>query len=407
MTRAVSQSNIRMMTSAPGCLMCHSLYVKANGEMPCWDDVGEELILRTLNEGALRQHREPAIFHGAQLEHIRRSFLEGREPHPGVCDRCAVRGHGSPPSELHPRTMEVLHLEASYLCHLSCPQCIPARDRRNLKGAPYNMTPALLEGLLEQLRREGVERIGFIHFEGRGDPLVNPNLSELIALSKRHFPRAFVGVTTHCSYPYMPWIVSSGLDMLRVSIDGATTESYARYRVGGDFERTMEFLKQLRDDRIRHNSVVRVEWKYILFEWNDSDDEMRRAADLARDLQVHLTFVLTHSPGRSVRFKTSDEWRRHVLRVVPCCAIEETFQLQTTSQTSVPSAVIAEHVAGLLSLALDRIRAGKESEAVHLIGDALKRDPGVAELRSEHARDAVREALPTLLKDALFPSTLT
>jgi hypothetical protein len=27
-------------------MMCTSLYVKANGDIPCWDDVGESHILR-------------------------------------------------------------------------------------------------------------------------------------------------------------------------------------------------------------------------------------------------------------------------------------------------------------------------------------------------------------------------
>src|SRR5947207_9463801 len=160
--------------------------------------------------------------------------------------------------------MEVLHLEASYLCHLSCTQCIPAKARHNLKTPPYNMTPALLDGLLRQLHSEGVEDIRFIHFEGRGDPLLNSQLPDLIESSRSHFPKSLIGITTHCSYPYMPWIVRSELDLLRVSVDGATPESYVKYRVGGSFERVMVFLSKLRDDRTRVGSRLRVEWKYIL-----------------------------------------------------------------------------------------------------------------------------------------------
>jgi len=38
------------------CGMCNSLYVKANGELQCWDDVGEDLILGTLYDGS---HKSP------------------------------------------------------------------------------------------------------------------------------------------------------------------------------------------------------------------------------------------------------------------------------------------------------------------------------------------------------------
>ncbi len=62
-----------MTTAHRGCLMCHSLYVKANGQLPCWDDIGETLILRTLNEQALRDNHESPIFYGTDLQRIRKA----------------------------------------------------------------------------------------------------------------------------------------------------------------------------------------------------------------------------------------------------------------------------------------------------------------------------------------------
>ncbi len=386
--------------------MSHSLYVKANGEMPCWDDIGETLTLRTLDEGALQDNRELPIFHGIELQRIRQSFISGRDPHPELCNLCAVRGHAAIETVLHPRTMEVLHLEASYLCHLSCPQCIPAKDRRSLKGPPYNMTTGLLEGLLRQLRREGVEHIRFIHFEGRGDPLVNSRLPDLIESSRRYFPRSLIGVTTHCSYPYMPWVVRSELDMLRASIDGATPETYLKYRVGGSFERAIEFLRKLRDDRIQVRSALRVEWKYILFEWNDGDSEMQRAVELAKELQVHLTFMRTHTPGRSLRFSTDGKLRQWVRRFAPGSAVEQTFQLRSPSEAST-RAVVADHVAALLSLAIERIRACDHPGAVRCLAEALKHDPGISVSQTAGISEIIREALPQRLADVQFPATLT
>jgi hypothetical protein len=54
--------------------MCQSLYVKANGDLPCWDDAGEELILRTLNPNRLQHGAEETIFYSPPLQHIRQSF---------------------------------------------------------------------------------------------------------------------------------------------------------------------------------------------------------------------------------------------------------------------------------------------------------------------------------------------
>jgi wyosine [tRNA(Phe)-imidazoG37] synthetase (radical SAM superfamily) len=387
-------------------MMCHSLYVKANGEMPCWDDIGETLTLRKLDEGTLLDSRELPIFQGTELQQIRQSFIAGRDPHPGLCDLCAVRGHTAIETTLHPRTMEVLHLEASYLCHLSCPQCIPTQERRSLKAPPYNMTPGLVQGLLRQLQREGVEHIRFIHFEGRGDPLVNPLLPELIESCRGHFPKSLIAVTTHCSYPYMPSLVRSELNVLRASIDGATPESYMKYRVGGNFERAIEFLRKLRDDRIRARSALRVEWKYILFEWNDSHSEMQRAVEMAKELQVHLTFMRTHTPGRSLRFRTDEELRQYVRQFAPGSAVEQTFPLRSASEAST-SAVIAEHVSALLSLAIERIRAGDHSDALGRLTEALKHDPGISVSGITDIGEIVSKSLSQVLTNAQFPATLT
>jgi hypothetical protein len=52
----------------PGCFMCNSLYVRANRETPCWDDVGEQMILRVLDEHALQNERELPIFYSTELQ---------------------------------------------------------------------------------------------------------------------------------------------------------------------------------------------------------------------------------------------------------------------------------------------------------------------------------------------------
>ncbi|MEM6797661.1 MAG: hypothetical protein AAF725_27080, partial [Acidobacteriota bacterium] len=65
--------------------MCDSLYIKPGGAMPCWDDVGEDLILRRLDERRLVAGQESAIFFSPELKQIRAEFQAGRMPHPDFC----------------------------------------------------------------------------------------------------------------------------------------------------------------------------------------------------------------------------------------------------------------------------------------------------------------------------------
>jgi molybdenum cofactor biosynthesis enzyme MoaA len=391
------------------CLMCNSLYVRANGELPCWDDVGEEeLIFRTLDVNRLQQGTERSIFYSPEIQHIRQSFLLGKTPYPDVCKRCAVLGHGSDHDGIRPTTMNLLHLEASYLCHLSCPQCIPASLRHSLKRPPYHLSVPMLEGLLRQLRKEGVARIKVVHFEGRGDPLMNRHMDDLIAVTKSLYPDAFMMATTHGSYAYKPWIVESGLNLLRVAIDGAFPENYERYRAGGNFLTVLKFLRDIRDEKQRLHRDLKVDWKYILFEWNDSDEEIAHAARLAKELDVRLVFILTHSPGRSKRFDSASALKRTLQQVAPDASIESTFPLKELHRrTDNTESAIPEQVTKLLSAAVDAIRRGDESFAVGAIAKAFEYDPGVKCPESlPDAKRFLELYVPTVSSHARFPSTL-
>lgn len=122
-----------------GCIMCDSLYVKPTGNLPCWDDVGEDLILRTLDERKLIAGEEEPVFSTPELVDIRKAFLEQRVPHEDFCHRCPLYGHGVARS-LTPTTMNVLHVEPAYLCQLACPQCFLPKERLTLEKPPYYMT---------------------------------------------------------------------------------------------------------------------------------------------------------------------------------------------------------------------------------------------------------------------------
>jgi wyosine [tRNA(Phe)-imidazoG37] synthetase (radical SAM superfamily) len=388
--------------SLRACIMYDSLYVKANGEMPCWDDVGEARILRTLGYDDLITGNEEDLFSFSELRYIRTSFAHGKTPYPGLCEFCAVREHGPLIAEVKPGTIRILHIEASYLCQLSCLQCIPAKDRKHLKDGPYHMPPRVFEAVLRKLRSEGVRQIGIVHFEGRGDPLMNPLLGELIDLTHLVYPGARTMVTTHASFPYKPWIVR--LDVLRVSIDGAFPDSYARYRVGGNLATALNFLQCLREERRRLGSSLRVIWKYILFEWNDSDEEIRHAARLAKELDVSLEFLLTHGPGKSKRFSNLTELQQSLQSLATSARAETTFQLKDLPELP-PQIEPEDEIRSLLALAKTHILSHDERSAIRLILLALHYDGLPFDSRQPPSRSVIRAAVPILLTHGRYPAT--
>jgi hypothetical protein len=93
-------------------------------------------------------------------------------------------------------------------------------------------------------------------------------------------------------------LVHSGIDEVTFSIDGASQETYARYRQRGKFDAALANLRTMVDEKARSGrDVPQLNWRYILFEWNDSDEEMARARALAADVGVdRLCWEITDHP---------------------------------------------------------------------------------------------------------------
>jgi pyruvate-formate lyase-activating enzyme len=133
--------------------------------------------------------------------------------------------------------MTGLVLETSASCQLHCPHCFLRSYSE--RPAPALMPRAVVEALAPYLA--GLESIDLT---GWGEPLLNPELFELIALIRATF-RGRLSMTTNgllLDADKIERLVGSGLDVICVSIDAATPESYLRARPGGDFARLGEVL---------------------------------------------------------------------------------------------------------------------------------------------------------------------
>ena len=89
------------------------------------------------------------------------------------------------------------------------------------------------------------------------------------------------------------------LDWLIFSVDGCDEATYGRYRVGGRFD--VAFGNLVRCARRASSTKLHVVWQYVVFAWNDDDDHLQRAIQLAEDVGVPLQFDFARAWGRSRR----------------------------------------------------------------------------------------------------------
>jgi organic radical activating enzyme len=197
------------------------------------------------------------------------------------------------------KRIEKLQIEPTLACTLRCPGCT-AIDQLKMRPKPHTMPLQLYRRLLESLAAEGYQ-IGFIEYCGQGEPLAHPQFAEFVRLGREILPKTKQRLVTNGNYDYAAKLEGRVLDEIYVSADGAFQENYEQYRVRGNLSRALAFLADAAAERgpVRPLSV----WKYILFNFNDSPEELRAAQDFAIRFGVDmLMFVLTKTRWKSTRW---------------------------------------------------------------------------------------------------------
>ena len=126
------------------------------------------------------------------------------------------------------------------VCNLRCPLC-PAGTSKLRPGRgemPFEMFKAIADKL---------PKPKLMALYNWGEPFLNPHIFEMIRYAKGKSAR--VRIDTNFSFvkpdDFFYSIIETGLDFLVVSLDGASQETYSKYRIGGDFGLVTENIKKL------------------------------------------------------------------------------------------------------------------------------------------------------------------
>ncbi len=138
-----------------------------------------------------------------------------------------------------------LYVEPTNLCNLDCRTCI-----RNVWDEPLGLMPdAVFARVVEGLR--ALSPPPAVFFGGFGEPLFHPKIVEMVAQAKSL--GAWVELITNgtrLTAELARELIAAGLDVLWVSIDGATPESYADVRLGAALPQVIENVIHFRDARV-------------------------------------------------------------------------------------------------------------------------------------------------------------
>jgi MoaA/NifB/PqqE/SkfB family radical SAM enzyme len=258
------------------------------------------------------------IWRGPTATEVREDINTGGSP---FCGDCPLKeplpdGQAPPVRDLNvPALPNRLYIECTAACNISCFQacCAPETGITRTRQAGMLDWDVFTRAIDEA--GPSLVRVDFFNY---GEAFLHKRAVEMCEYIKAKHPHIYLYTSTNglaLNEEKARRLVHSGIDEVTFSIDGASQETYARYRQRGRFDVALANLRAMADEKARSGrDVPQLNWRYILFRWNDSDEEMAQARQLASDMGVdRLCWEITDHPEEafSRRFtKESEEYAR-------------------------------------------------------------------------------------------------
>lgn len=126
-----------------------------------------------------------------------------------------------------------LAIESTAKCNLFCPMC----PRENIHFPARDMELSTFKKILD----EGKDFLEFAVPYGVGEPLLNPDIFDMIAYCKAvGVPSGISTNGTVLTGETSRRLIKSGLDYIIFAFDGASKDTFERYRKGAQFEKVRE-----------------------------------------------------------------------------------------------------------------------------------------------------------------------
>ena len=247
------------------------------------------------------------IFGNPEYDRLRAKLWEGHR-----CVGCglyrSVEGEEGPSTVTRPRLPNALVVETTVKCNLRCPNtaCIPNNNALLKTRDEDSLGLETLERVADQLAAS----LETIHFYNYGEPFLNRQAEAMLLYLREKCPGALI-VTSTNGIPLSKAaradnVVLAAPDRVIFTISGITQDIYGRYHAAGRCDQALAGLKNVCDAKRRSGqSLPAVVVRYLVFHWNDSDEQIDGVIALAEEYGVdRLTLFLTDEPkgSRSSRF---------------------------------------------------------------------------------------------------------
>jgi hypothetical protein len=261
----------------------------------CADPYGKRVL------GDMRTSSVSQIWTGETASNLRKDIAAGGSKFCGDCPLKLPLKKDDPPP---PRPLDAgrlpsrLYIECTAACNISCSQACCAPET----GITRTRQAGMLDyDVFTRVVDEAGPSVGRIDFFNYGEAFLHKRALDMVEYIKSRYPHVYLYTSTNglaLTEEGSRRLARSGIDEVTFSIDGAKAESYVQYRQRGDFAKAIRNLAALCDEKRKNGlDVPFVNWRYILFNHNDSDEEMALARKMAADIGVdRLSWEITDHP---------------------------------------------------------------------------------------------------------------
>ena len=156
-------------------------------------------------------------------------------------------------------------VDATEVCNLACVHCPHPEFKKSEHYRARYLPTELNAKMVDEVRNHGKGKTQYIRYTSNGEPLVHPNIHDMLEYSVQH-SGVLVTLTTNGTIlreERIEKLLSSGLHIIDISIDAFTDETYAKIRVNGCLEVTRRNVLKLIELRARHQAKAKIVVSFV------------------------------------------------------------------------------------------------------------------------------------------------
>lgn len=176
-----------------------------------------------------------------------------------------------------------ISIETGNICNLCCPLCPTNDDEyKNIKKGFLSFADFKI--IFDKIA-VFVKTIDLFNW---GEPFLNKDIAKIIAYARKKKPSLRMFIDSNLNSiddDAIHSIVENGLNVLKVSCDGATQAVYEKYRIGGNIVNVLKNIERIKRKKEElGRALPRIIWKYLVFRHNLA--EVEKARNMALGLGI-------------------------------------------------------------------------------------------------------------------------